>query len=106
MEKKPVSALDGLKNVEKKLRRLNNATVTLGWRMRTLERLYQLKLVQSMSTIQKEDLDQWNHSLNTILVLIQTIVLGVDVLERETFSNVLTAGKDFKEPRNQENELS
>jgi len=96
MEEKPEEVLKTLKSVERQLKKLNNATVTLGWRIQTFRRLFQLKHVQLTNTLQSEEVSRFSAILRTILTLIQTIALGVNDLEYQTFGTASNAEKDSK----------
>jgi len=97
MEENPEKVLDRLKSVEKQLRKLNSVTVKLGWQIQTFRRLFQLKHVKSMSISQSEEVSQFSATLRTILILIQTIALGVKDLESQTFGTASDAEKESKQ---------
>lgn len=94
MEANPEKVLKLLKSVESQTRKANRGIVELGWRILTFRKLYELKLVPSMSISQNEELSQFLVTLRSIQALIRLIVLGVDDLEAQTLGLVLNAEKD------------
>lgn len=104
MVENPKKVLKTLRLVEKRIRRAQRDIVGLGWRIQTFRKLFELKLVPLMSISQNEELYQFSATLNTILIHIQTIVIGVDALESQTLGIALNAEKDLKQKRTPENE--
>jgi len=94
MSEKPEKVLDGLKSAERQIRRAQRDIATLGWRILTFRRLYELNLVPSMSISQNEEVYRFSVTLRSIQALIRLIVIGVDDLEKQTLGLVLNAEKD------------
>lgn len=91
MENLEEKGLETLRKGVKRINKLHTAIEKLGWKMRTLEKLSILNTLPSMNISQIETMEQVNHELRSSIILVQSIAITVDLLEKQVFDIVSLA---------------